>query len=76
MKCYSVLCNYCGGKWNVWEWLWVLKMILSPGMRRYVRCPICGKVSQYRLVMHSFHDIINSEEMDHNKCLENVWRKG
>ncbi len=76
MKRYSVLCNYCGGRWNVWEWLWVLKLILSPRMRRYVRCPICGKVSQYRLVMHSFHDVISSDEGEQNKKLAQVWRRG
>lgn len=76
MKKWGVFCNYCGGQWNVWEWLWVLKFILSPRMMRYVQCPYCGRVSQYRLVAHIFHDVIDSEEMDQHQKLAQVWRRG
>ena len=75
MKRHEVLCNYCGRRFKVWEKLWLLKFIIF-GEKRYVQCPYCQKTSQYHLVWHSPHDIINSDEREQHKQLEERWGKG
>ena len=72
---HEVLCNYCGGRFKVWRWLWILKFIVL-GDCRYVVCPYCNRVSMYRFHSHSPHDVVGSDEGEQHKKLEEVWKNG
>lgn len=83
MRKYKVQCRWCGHEWKVWEWLWILKFYIFGEFKhnklcpvRYVQCPHCKKTSQYILAWHSPPDILNSNEREQHKRLEETWRRG